>query len=66
MKTVRVLAALRRLTGRDVGRTASGFRTGPLLSWCPAERSWLPHRVDAGGRRCISCKTFTTTTSEDS
>ncbi|MFZ4266519.1 hypothetical protein [Streptomyces arboris] len=63
MKTVRVIAALRRLTGRDVGRTAAGFRTGPLVSWCPAERTWMPHRIDAGSRRCISCKT---TTSEDS
>ncbi|WP_284576648.1 hypothetical protein [Streptomyces sp. 2P-4] len=42
------------------GRTA-GFRVGPLWAWCPAERALMPHRVDAGSRRCISCKTSTPT-----
>jgi hypothetical protein len=37
------------------------FRAGPLWAWCPAEAALMPHRVDAGGRHCISCKTHTPT-----
>ncbi|MFI0934673.1 hypothetical protein ACH4RG_23485 [Streptomyces sp. NPDC021019] len=43
---------------------APEFRAGPLWAWCPAEAALMPHRVDAGGRRCISCKTLTPTTDD--
>ncbi|MFD4315070.1 hypothetical protein [Streptomyces sp. NPDC058548] len=39
--------------------SAIGFRVGPLWSWCPVEKSLTPHRIDAGLRRCHSCKSTT-------
>ncbi|MFC5072822.1 hypothetical protein ACFPN0_14820 [Kitasatospora cinereorecta] len=40
---------------------SSAFRTGPLLAWCPTEGRETPHTLDAGVRRCRSCKTSTPT-----
>jgi hypothetical protein len=39
----------------------TGFRRGPLFAWCPAEGRTTPHALDAGVRRCRSCKTSTPT-----
>ncbi|MEU6929031.1 hypothetical protein AB0A05_07685 [Streptomyces sp. NPDC046374] len=49
---------LRPVPRRPSGPTA-GFRVGPLWSWCPEEKHLTPHQVDAGARRCLSCKTST-------
>lgn len=65
MKTA-LVAVLRRLTGRSGPVPTAEFRTGPLWAWCPAERRETPHRVDLGGRRCLSCKTLTPITTETS
>jgi hypothetical protein len=43
-------------------RRPSAFRPGPLFAWCPAEARETPHTLDAGVRRCRSCKTSTATT----
>jgi hypothetical protein len=42
------------------GGPHTGFRVGPLWTWCPAEARWTPHALDVGGRqRCLSCKNST-------
>ncbi|MFI1954838.1 hypothetical protein ACH437_23820 [Streptomyces xinghaiensis] len=54
------LSVLRRRPG---GRL---FRSGPVVARCPAEGRVTPHVLDAGGRRCSSCKTLTPATEETS
>ncbi|WNI31455.1 hypothetical protein [Streptomyces sp. ITFR-6] len=67
--TARLLPPAARVLSRRQGAPAAGFRSGPLFAWCPAEGREMPHVLDAGGRRCHSCKTTTpipeTTTSEE-
>lgn len=58
--TGRVVPAVWALVwGRHARGQAVEFRTGPLWAWCAAEQRRIPHQVDAGGRRCLSCKTIT-------
>ncbi|WP_381792839.1 hypothetical protein [Streptomyces niveus] len=74
MTTVYVVAAVMGITslvtilGALLRRSRPGptatFRAGALWTWCPAEKEWTPHLVDAGARRCLSCKTPTPTTEE--
>ncbi|KPI33373.1 hypothetical protein OV450_1461 [Actinobacteria bacterium OV450] len=59
-----LLAAARVFPRRPRRGPQAGFRVGPLWTWCPAEERQTPHLVDAGGRRCLSCKTSTSTTEE--
>ncbi|WNI20320.1 hypothetical protein [Actinacidiphila sp. ITFR-21] len=56
-----ISGALAGLLGRrrPQGYPTAGFRAGPLWTWCPAERAQTPHLPDAGGLRCLSCKTPT-------
>ncbi|BBA98271.1 hypothetical protein RVR_4401 [Actinacidiphila reveromycinica] len=67
--TARLLVPAARVFPRRRGGSPAGFRSGPPYAWCPAEGRETPHALDAGGRRCRSCKTTTptpeTTTSEE-
>ncbi|WP_434593473.1 hypothetical protein [Streptomyces sp. A5-4] len=57
---VPVVRALRSHS-RPPGPADASFRRGPLFAWCPAEGRETPHTLDAGVRRCRSCKTSTPT-----
>lgn len=60
-----VMAAVRSWTGRRgrhrVGPPTARFHTGAPRAYCPAEGRDTPHTFDAGRRRCLVCKTTTTT-----
>ncbi|MFD3608972.1 hypothetical protein ACFWXA_13025 [Streptomyces atroolivaceus] len=64
LSTFAVLALLVPLVRRSHRRrpAPAAFRRGPYLAWCPAEGRETPHTLDAGARRCRSCKTSTPTT----
>lgn len=49
----------RRQGRRPQGYPSPGFRVGPLWARGPAEDAQTPHLPDAGGLRCLSCKTPT-------
>lgn len=61
LAVIGVLAPLVRAAHRR-GPGSAAFRTGPFFAWCPAENRATPHALDAGCRRCRSCKTSTPTT----
>ncbi len=50
---------LRRAAASAAPRPA-GFYRGAPYAHCPAEDRTTPHRIDAGRRRCLVCKTTTT------
>ncbi|MGW6391122.1 hypothetical protein ACWFR1_11595 [Streptomyces sp. NPDC055103] len=64
MATLAVLALLVPLVRGSHRRhpDPAAFRRGPYFAWCPAESRETPHTLDAGARRCRSCKTSTPTT----
>ncbi|MFJ6014534.1 hypothetical protein [Streptomyces sp. NPDC092952] len=55
------LALAAGVLSRCQGAPTAGFRSGPLRAWCSAEGCEMPHALDVGGRRCLSCKTTSTT-----
>lgn len=65
LTTAGLLVPVARALPRHRGTPTAGFRHGLLWAWCPTESRETPHQLDAGARRCRSCKTTTKTTDEE-